>query len=48
MKRMLVAVASVVCLLAGASPTSAQVLEAKEGPIVYGHHHLNASNVAAQ
>jgi catechol 2,3-dioxygenase-like lactoylglutathione lyase family enzyme len=48
MKRMLVAVASVVGLLAGASPTSAQVLEAKEGPIVYGHHHLNASNVAAQ
>jgi catechol 2,3-dioxygenase-like lactoylglutathione lyase family enzyme len=48
MKRMLVAVASVVCLLAGASPTSAQVLEATEGPIVYGHHHLNASNVAAQ
>jgi len=48
MKRMLVAVASVICLLAGASPTSAQVLEAKEGPIVYGHHHLNASNVDAQ
>jgi catechol 2,3-dioxygenase-like lactoylglutathione lyase family enzyme len=48
MKRMLVAVASVVCLLASSPSTSAQVLEAKEGPIVYGHHHLNASNVDAQ
>ena len=48
MKRMLVAVASVVCLLASSSSTSAQILAAKEGPIVYGHHHLNASNVDAQ
>ena len=49
MKRMLVAVvASVVCLLASASSTSAQLLVAKEGPIVYGHHHLNASNIEAQ
>jgi catechol 2,3-dioxygenase-like lactoylglutathione lyase family enzyme len=48
MKRMLVAVASLVCLLAGASSTSAQLLVAKEGPIVYGHHHLNASNIDAQ
>ena len=49
MKRMLVAVvASVVCLLASTSSTSAQLLVAKEGPIVYGHHHLNASNIEAQ
>src|SRR5207249_4371407 len=49
MKRMLVAVvASVVCLLASASSTSAQLLVAKDGPIVYGHHHLNASNIEAQ
>jgi catechol 2,3-dioxygenase-like lactoylglutathione lyase family enzyme len=48
MKRMLVAVASVLCQLASASSTSAQLLAAKEGPIVYGHHHLNASNIDAQ
>jgi catechol 2,3-dioxygenase-like lactoylglutathione lyase family enzyme len=48
MKRMLVAVISVVCLLASAPSTSAQLLAAKEGPIVYGHHHLNASNIDAQ
>ena len=45
---MLVAVASVVCLLASASSTSAQLLAAKEGPIVYGHHHLNTTNIDAQ
>ena len=27
-----------------ASPASAQLVAAKDGPIVYGHHHLNASN----
>jgi predicted enzyme related to lactoylglutathione lyase len=32
------------CLLAPAS-TSAQLLAAKDGPVVYGHHHVNASNV---
>src|SRR5437870_1559820 len=48
MNRMLVAMASVVCLLASASSTSAQLLAAKDGPIVYGHHHLNASNIDAQ
>src|SRR5262245_21410676 len=26
------------------APASAQILAAKDGPIVYGHHHLNASN----
>ena len=26
------------------APASAQLLAAKDGPIVYGHHHLNASN----
>ena len=48
MKRMLAAVASAVFLLASASSASAQLVAAKEGPIVYGHHHLNASNVDAQ
>jgi predicted enzyme related to lactoylglutathione lyase len=26
------------------APASAQLLAAKDGPIVYGHHHLNATN----
>ena len=29
------------------SSTGAQVLTAKDAPIVYGHHHLNATSVAA-
>ena len=29
------------------APASAQLLAAKDGPIVYGHHHLNASNLEA-
>ncbi len=39
------------CLvLAGVSPTPAfaQLLAAKDGPIVYSHHHLSASDVDAQ
>ena len=28
------------------STASAQLLAAKEGPIVYGHHHVNATNPA--
>jgi len=31
-------------LLAPASNASAQLLAAKDGPIVYGHHHLNVTN----
>jgi catechol 2,3-dioxygenase-like lactoylglutathione lyase family enzyme len=34
--------------LAPASQASAQLLAAKDGPIVYGHHHLNTTNVDAQ
>jgi catechol 2,3-dioxygenase-like lactoylglutathione lyase family enzyme len=29
-------------------PASAQLAAAKDGPIVYGHHHLNTTNMAAQ
>jgi predicted enzyme related to lactoylglutathione lyase len=29
------------------APASAQLLVAKDGPIVYGHHHLNSSNLEA-
>jgi predicted enzyme related to lactoylglutathione lyase len=31
--------------LSPASTASAQLLAAKDGPIVYGHHHVNATNV---
>jgi catechol 2,3-dioxygenase-like lactoylglutathione lyase family enzyme len=37
----------VVLALATALPASAQLVAAKDGPIVYGHHHLASSNVAA-
>ena len=30
------------------SSASAQLLAAKDGPIVYGHHHLAASDIPAQ
>ena len=26
------------------APASAQLLAAKDGPVVYGHHHLNATS----
>ena len=31
--------------LGGASPVAAQLTAAAEGPVVYGHHHLNVTNV---
>src|SRR5207248_11490811 len=48
MRRMLVAAGSAIGLLVGASTASAQLLAAKDGPIVYGHHHLNTTNMDAQ
>lgn len=39
---------SVVLLLSCASNVSAQLVAAKEGPIVYGHHHINTTDVDAQ
>ncbi len=33
--------------LALAAPASAQLVAAKDGPIVYGHHHVAASNIEA-
>jgi catechol 2,3-dioxygenase-like lactoylglutathione lyase family enzyme len=44
--RLLVVLA--VLVLAPAPPASAQLLAAKDGPIVYGHHHLVVSSVADQ
>jgi len=39
---------STVIVLAFASAASAQLVAAKDGPIVYGHHHLNTTNMEAQ
>jgi len=48
MTRRLISVVVVFVALAAASPASAQLIAAKDGPIVYGHHHLVTSNVEAQ
>jgi catechol 2,3-dioxygenase-like lactoylglutathione lyase family enzyme len=48
MKRSLSYLLCVPLVLASASAGSAQLLAAKDGPIVYGHHHLNTTNMAAQ
>ena len=37
-----------IAALALAAPASAQVLGKDQGAIVYGHHHLNTTNMAAQ
>jgi catechol 2,3-dioxygenase-like lactoylglutathione lyase family enzyme len=46
MKHMLALVTSALLALS-ASTASAQLTAAKDGPIVYGHHHLNTTNMAA-
>jgi len=48
MKRTLVSLAAALAALASASNASAQLTVARDGPIVYGHHHLNTTNMAAQ
>jgi catechol 2,3-dioxygenase-like lactoylglutathione lyase family enzyme len=48
MKRLFVSVISALLVLSSTSNASAQLVAAKDGPVVYGHHHLNASNVEAQ
>jgi catechol 2,3-dioxygenase-like lactoylglutathione lyase family enzyme len=48
MKYVRVGVIAALGLVVGSSSTSAQLLVAKDAPIVYGHHHLNVSNVEAQ
>jgi catechol 2,3-dioxygenase-like lactoylglutathione lyase family enzyme len=47
MKRRFVLAAFTVFVLAAASTASAQLTAAKDGPIVYGHHHVAASDIAA-
>ncbi len=46
--RRLISAVVVLGVLAAASPARAQLLAAKDGPIVYGHHHLAASDIEAQ
>src|SRR5712691_4044795 len=48
MNQIPVPVLSVLFVLASLSPVSAQLLAARDGPVVYGHHHLNVSNIDAQ
>jgi catechol 2,3-dioxygenase-like lactoylglutathione lyase family enzyme len=49
MKRRMLSVALVaVSLVSLARVASAQLLAAKDGPIVYGHHHLSTANIEAQ
>jgi catechol 2,3-dioxygenase-like lactoylglutathione lyase family enzyme len=48
MIRALPLLASALLVLALASTASAQLAAAKDGPIVYGHHHLNTANMEAQ
>jgi predicted enzyme related to lactoylglutathione lyase len=44
MNRLCAGVVLVLLVLVPASNVSAQLLAAKDGPIVYGHHHLNVTN----
>jgi catechol 2,3-dioxygenase-like lactoylglutathione lyase family enzyme len=48
MRRLAVSLVAASFVLAGASPPArAQLLAAKDGPVVYGHHHLTVANVEA-
>jgi predicted enzyme related to lactoylglutathione lyase len=47
MNRRLSIAAFLLLVLAPASNASAQLLSAKDGPIVYGHHHLNVTDMGA-
>src|SRR5256714_14600968 len=48
MKRTVLAPPSRLFPLGLSSKSSAQLLATKDGPVVYGHHHLNTTNMAAQ
>jgi catechol 2,3-dioxygenase-like lactoylglutathione lyase family enzyme len=47
-QRTLLCALAAVSLAGSARVTSAQLLAAKDGPVVYGHHHLSTANVEAQ
>src|SRR5829696_9000514 len=48
MKRTLASLASALMVLGSATESRAQLVAAKDGPVVYGHHHLNTTNIVAQ
>src|ERR1700736_426733 len=48
MKRTLASVVPALLVLVSAPEASAQLAAAKDGPIVYGHHHLNTTNMEAE
>src|SRR5947208_8619611 len=48
MKPTLALLFSALLAVSVASRASAQLVAAKDGPIVYGHHHLNTTNLDAQ
>ena len=48
MKRLFTPIGLAILLLAAPSVSGAQILVAGEGPVVYGHHHLNTTNMDAQ
>src|SRR5436305_14490631 len=48
MMRKLAFVPLALSLLGVAPSVSAQLLAAKDGPVVYGHHHHNATNIEEQ
>ena len=45
MSRFFPVVVLMLLVMVPASPASAQLLAARDGPIVYGHHHLNVTNL---
>lgn len=45
MRLMFLSAGSLLFVLAAASVASAQLTAAKDGPIVYGHHHLNVTSI---
>jgi catechol 2,3-dioxygenase-like lactoylglutathione lyase family enzyme len=47
MRSAVVPLLTVVCVLGVGAPAIAQLNPAKDGPIVYGHHHLNVTSIEA-
>ena len=47
-RRALVSSLVLISLVSVARDASAQLVAAKDGPVVYGHHHLSTSNIEAQ
>ena len=48
MRRTLSLLFSALLIVSAASTASAQLVAAKDGPVVYGHHHFNTTNLDAQ